>query len=322
MASNARLSGGKRHDKRRGADAGDYPEYDDRNNDAKPTPEEAEESGPIYPCTARGVFKILELFRSSSSTRGGILPLPTPAVVGAVDGGWRGQRHEGAPKTIINQSEDLGLPLAAMLLRMASATVYSVDVDSVLRFRPDSRVRRMGALSASALEWCVGMSTVIVSGVPSASFRVPTEWIPENAMVFDIAAGRSNFDKGTLLGNDASRQGVTHFSLAIFAIPCFVVGWLLCCALLLLLFTFAVACIPFATFADPCSVVVAPAVAVTIAVAVTVATSTTTTAIVVIFAFTFAITLVAVACPSPYPLNCELIVNPKEVQLINWQLHV
>ncbi len=51
-------------------DAGDYPEDDDRNDDAKPTPEEAEESGPIYPCTALAVFKILELFRSSSSARG------------------------------------------------------------------------------------------------------------------------------------------------------------------------------------------------------------------------------------------------------------
>ena len=117
--------------------------------------------------------------------------------------------------------------------------------------------------------------------------------------MFDIAAGRNNFDEGTLLGDDASRRGVTHFSLATFAIPRFVVGWLLCCALLLLQFTFAVACFPFATFADPRSVFVAAAVAVTITVAVTVTTSATTTAVVVIAAFTFAITLVAVACPSP-----------------------
>ncbi len=177
--------------------------------------------------------------------------------------------------------------------------MYSVDVDSVLRFQPDGRVRRVGASSVSAIERCVGMSTVIVSGVPSASFRVPTEWIPENATVFDIAAGRSNFGEGTLLGDDASCRGVTHFSLTNFSIPLFVVGWLLCCALLLLLFFFAVACFPFATFADPRSVVVAAAVAVTIAIAVTVTTSATATAVVVIVAFTFVITLVAVACPSP-----------------------
>ncbi len=126
--------GGKRHDKRRGADAGNYPEDNDRNNDAKPTPEEEEESGPIYPCTALAVFKILESFRSSLSTGGGVSPSPMPAVVGTVDSGRRGRCHEGVTITIINRSEDLGLPLATMLSRMAGATVYSVDVDSMLQF--------------------------------------------------------------------------------------------------------------------------------------------------------------------------------------------
>jgi methylenetetrahydrofolate dehydrogenase (NAD+) len=111
--------------------------------------------------------------------------------------------------TIFNQLEDLGLPLAAMLSRMAGAMVYSVDVDSVLQFQPDGRVRRVGASSTSAVERCIRMLTVIVSGVPSASFRIPMEWIPENATVFNIAAGRSNIDEGTLLGNNTSRRGMT-----------------------------------------------------------------------------------------------------------------
>jgi hypothetical protein len=153
----------------------------------------------------------------------------------------RGRRHEGMTMTIINQSDDLDLPLAAMLSRMAGAMVYSVDIDSVLQFQPNGRVRRVGALSVFAFEWCVGMLTVMVSSVPSASFRIPTEWIPENATLFDIAVGRSNFDEGTLLGDNATHRGMTHFSLATFAIPRFVVGWLLCYTLLLLLFTFAVA---------------------------------------------------------------------------------
>ncbi len=85
MAGDARRSGGKGHDKRRGADAGNYPEDDNRNDDAKPTPEKAEESGPIYPCTALVVFKILESFRSSSSSGGGVSPSPMPAVVSTVE---------------------------------------------------------------------------------------------------------------------------------------------------------------------------------------------------------------------------------------------
>jgi hypothetical protein len=56
--------------------------------------------------------------------------------------------------TIINQLEVLGLPLAAMLSRMAGAMVYSVDINLVLRFWPDGRVRRMGVSSALAVERC------------------------------------------------------------------------------------------------------------------------------------------------------------------------
>jgi methylenetetrahydrofolate dehydrogenase (NAD+) len=115
-----------------------------------------------------------------------------------------GRYYEGATMTIINRSEVLGLPLTVMLSRMAGATVHSVDVNSVLLFRPDGGVRRVGASSSAAVERCVGMSSVIVSGVPSSS--------PENATAINVAAGRSNFDEGTLLsGDDASRRrGVTY----------------------------------------------------------------------------------------------------------------
>ncbi len=109
--------------------------------------------------------------------------------------------------------EVLGLPLAAMLSRMADATMYTINVDAVLRFWPDSGVRRVGALSALAIKLCVGMLMVIVSGVPSASFWIPMEWIPENTMVINVVVGRSNFDKGTLLSEDASHQGVTYVPL-------------------------------------------------------------------------------------------------------------
>ncbi len=71
MAGNARQLGSEQHDKKRRADAGNYHEDDDCNNNAKPTPEEAEESGPIYFCTALVVFKILESFHSSLSSGGG-----------------------------------------------------------------------------------------------------------------------------------------------------------------------------------------------------------------------------------------------------------
>ena len=195
-----------------GADDGDRPEGDDDDccvddDDAKPTPLEEESEHVIYPCTALAVYKILESLRSSSSRGGGAPQSPSMPTTGRC--------YEGATMTIINRSEVLGLPLAAMMSRMAGATVYSVDVNSVLLFRPDGGVRLAGASSSAAVERCVGMSSVIVSGVPSSAssfFGVPTEWIPENAAAINVAAGRSNFDEGTLLsGDDASRRrGVTY----------------------------------------------------------------------------------------------------------------
>jgi len=185
-------------------------------DDAKPTPEEDESEHVIYPCTALAVYKILESLRSSSSRGAGVAQsssMPTGGA-GAFDEGRSGRCYEGATMTIINRSEVLGLPLAAMMSRMAGATVYSVDANSVLVFRPDGKVRRAGASSPAAIERCVGMSSVIVSGVPASAsfFGVPTEWIPENATAINVAAGRSNFDEGTLLyGDDASRhRGVTY----------------------------------------------------------------------------------------------------------------
>ncbi len=90
----------------------------------------------------------------------------------------------------------------------------------MLQFQPDGRVQHVGTSSASAVKRCVGMLTVIISGMPSTSFRIPTEWIPENATVFNIATGRSNFDEGTLLGDNVSHRGMIHFSLTTFAVPC------------------------------------------------------------------------------------------------------
>ncbi|KAL3823885.1 hypothetical protein ACHAXA_005467 [Cyclostephanos tholiformis] len=57
------------------------------------------------------------------------------------------------------------------------------------------------------VEQCVRRSSVIVSGVPSNTFTVPTEWIPNNSTVINVAA-ESNFDERTLI-EDASR-GVTY----------------------------------------------------------------------------------------------------------------
>ena len=176
--------------------------YGDDDVDAK-RPEE--DSGPVIrPCTALAVYKILEslLRASSSSFSDGSSPTADDADDVVRD------RYVGATMTIINRSEVLGRPLAVMLSERG-ATVYSVDVNSVLRYLPDGTVRRE-IVDDTTVERCVRGSSVVVSGVPSDSFRVPTEWISDNAIVINVATTTtsgvgSNFDEGTLLGDDGAR---------------------------------------------------------------------------------------------------------------------
>lgn len=170
-----------------------------------------EDAGPVIrPCTALAVYKILEsLLRSSSSSSS---DGSSPTTDDDDDDDVGRDRYEGATMTIINRSEVLGRPLADMLSERG-ATVYSVDVDSVLRYFPDGTVRRE-IVDDTTVERCVRGSSVIVSGVPSDTFRVPTEWISDNAIVINVATtttagGGSNFDEGTLLGDDCAR-GVTY----------------------------------------------------------------------------------------------------------------
>ncbi|KAL7430394.1 hypothetical protein ACHAXH_002203 [Discostella pseudostelligera] len=140
--------------------------------------------GPIHPCTALAVYKVLESLQSS-------------------DDGSR--PYEQITMTIINRSEVLGLPLAIMLSSQG-ATVYSIDKDSILVFLPNGKVRRE---DTATMEQCVRDSSVIISGVPSCAFKVPTDWIPANATVINVAA-ESNFDEETLSNGYRGIKYVPH----------------------------------------------------------------------------------------------------------------
>ena len=138
----------------------------------------AEELGPIYPCTALAVYNILKSFHLSNQS-----PL-------TVDTDGR-KLFDNITITIINRSEVLGLPLAIMLSNQG-ATVYSINIDSIWQFLPSGKVRREH--STTTVEQCVKRSSVIVSGVPSNTFKVPNQWIPKNATVINVAA-ETNFDE-------------------------------------------------------------------------------------------------------------------------------
>lgn len=152
--------------------------------------------GPIYPCTALAVFRILESFLTESSS------------INLTDSktDWINKKcfaFANVTMTIINRSEVLGLPLATMLSNQA-ATIYSIDKDSILKFQPDGKIRREP--STTTVEECIRKSSVIVSGVPSDDFTIPTDWIQDDAIVINVA-NVSNFEEETLL---EKKPGITY----------------------------------------------------------------------------------------------------------------
>ena len=139
----------------------------------------------FVPCTALAVTRILDNYAL-------VPPSPTTLVE------LLSQQWMGYTVTIINRSEILGRPLAG-LLALRGATVYSVDDQSILVFFAGGRMRKCNM----TMEACLAKSSVIVTGVPSAHFSLPTNLIQEGATVVNVS-GSPNVDEAALL-----RRGVT-----------------------------------------------------------------------------------------------------------------
>jgi methylenetetrahydrofolate dehydrogenase (NAD+) len=132
----------------------------------------------VVPCTALSVKLILDHFHHAPS--------------------WNGQIV-----SVVNRSEIMGRPLAAMLA-LEGAIVYSIDVDSILQFRPGGRLRRCTSPEIN-LEWCLRQSSVVVTGVPSPEFQIPAEAIAPGTTVVNVSEF-TNVCEDTLLG----RPGVKY----------------------------------------------------------------------------------------------------------------
>jgi methylenetetrahydrofolate dehydrogenase (NAD+) len=87
--------------------------------------------------------------------------------------------------SIVNRSEIMGRPLAAMLARKG-ATVYSIDINSILKFRPNGRLHCCNAVTTT-LQTCLEESTVVVTGVPSPEFRIPLDSIQQSTTIVNVS---------------------------------------------------------------------------------------------------------------------------------------
>ena len=152
----------------------------------------------IYPCTALSVLRILEKYHIGSGK------INTEASGGdfvrdeKIDGGISQEKQDTVKAvensrcwkdqtiSIVNRSEIMGRPLAVMLAQRG-ATVYSIDIDSILEFRPHGRRLRRCNPETTTLETCLEESTVVVTGVPDAGFRLPLSSIETGTTIVSVS---------------------------------------------------------------------------------------------------------------------------------------
>ena len=130
----------------------------------------------ILPCTPLAIIKILEHLQIYNTF---------------LD---YGKRLFGRRITVINRSEVVGRPLAALLAN-DGAEVYSVDVTGVQQFSRGTGLRKqkhdVRDMEGWTLENCLPMSEVVISGVPGESYKVPTHLIREGAVCINFSSEKA-----------------------------------------------------------------------------------------------------------------------------------
>ena len=130
----------------------------------------------VHPCTPLALVKILEAI--------GVYDEKLPV----------GDRMTGKTVTVVNRSEVVGRPLAAMLAN-DGAKVYSVDIDSIFVMQ---RGRMFPVDDDVTAESACRASDVIVTGVPSKDYQLPVEWVRPGTVVMNVSQYK-NVDEQALL---------------------------------------------------------------------------------------------------------------------------
>lgn len=132
----------------------------------------------VLPCTPLAILKILEH-----------LHIYNPILA-------EGNRLYGKTITVINRSEVIGRPLAALLAN-DGANVYSQDITGVQLFTRGQGIKNHRHQVEDKKGWelknILPISDVIISGVPVESYKVPTELIRDGAVCINFSSFR-NFD--------------------------------------------------------------------------------------------------------------------------------
>jgi methylenetetrahydrofolate dehydrogenase (NAD+) len=129
----------------------------------------------VLPCTPLAVIKILEYLRIYNT----ILPY--------------GNRLFGRTVCVVNRSEVVGRPLAALLAN-DGACVYSVDVSGIQQFTRGEGIRKRKHevldLEGWTLEKCLPLCDVVVTGVPGEKFKIPCHLLKDGAVCINFSSER------------------------------------------------------------------------------------------------------------------------------------
>lgn len=106
-----------------------------------------------------------------------------------------GNRLYGKKVMIVNRSEIVGRPLAALLAN-DGATVYSVDINNIQQYSrgDDLLEKRHKALqldSTHTIETLAPTCDVIITGVPSDSYKFPIEHITNGTVVINFSSSKN-----------------------------------------------------------------------------------------------------------------------------------
>jgi len=138
----------------------------------------------VLPCTPLAVIKTLEHLHVYDNH----LPI--------------GDRMSGKTAVVVNRSEVVGRPVAAMLAN-DGATVYSVDIDSLYIFQRGKLEMPPDGLTT---EDAVRRADIVILGVPSEKYKLDVSLVKGNAVVINVATCK-NVDEKALL---AQRPGVQY----------------------------------------------------------------------------------------------------------------
>ena len=140
--------------------------------------DDRQEQKSILPCTPLAVIKVLEYLQIYNT----ILPY--------------GNRLFGHTITVVNRSEVVGRPLAALLAN-DGACVYSVDIKDVQQFTRGQGLRKrkhdVHVMEGWTLENCLPLSDVVISGVPSESFKIPLQHMRDGAVCINFSSTKVGF---------------------------------------------------------------------------------------------------------------------------------